>query len=197
MTPGKSRRSRRTSKENEPRCVGMSLSQVQLPAPATTWSSLLPRPAPASETRRYATLLGTGNRAPAAYVPRSCLLLTNIRSATVVLMRCTRTKLPVSHGLLKPPSSCPPRRSPEIAAWCGGDTSTGSFVSKRGTSLADLHARLQMKSIATAAQSEAGTGLHAGLPGPVMHRPLQCTPRIMQPTPTQPSSTSFLLSPAY
>lgn len=45
-----------------------------------------------------------------------------------------------------------------------------------------------MKSIATAAQSEAGTGLHAGLSGPFMSRPFPCTPRNTQATPTQPSN---------
>lgn len=112
-------------------------------------------------------------------------------------MRCTRTKILVSHGLVKPPVFSSYSTVSGNSGLVGVDTSKGSFISKRGTSLADLHACLQMKSTATAAQSEAGTALHAGLPGPVKKRPLQCTPRLMQMAPTQPSSTSSLLSPAY
>lgn len=70
------RRSRRASKENEPRCEGMSLSQEQLPAPATTWSSSL---ALHRHPRRDATPPGTEHRAPTAYVAQVLLvLLTNI-----------------------------------------------------------------------------------------------------------------------
>lgn len=119
---------------------------------------------------------------------RSCLSLTKISHSGADELHSDKASRQPRLG--EAPSCRPPRPSPEIAAWCGGDISIGSFISKRGTSLADLHACLQMKSIATAAQSEAGTALHAGLPGPVMDRPLQFTPRIMQPTPTQPSSTS-------
>lgn len=68
---------------------------------------LLPRIAPASETRRYAML--QWYRSLSTH-PRFCLLLTNISHSGAVLMSCTRIRAPCQPRLDEAPvcSSPPP-----------------------------------------------------------------------------------------